>query len=72
MEYRQSVFTRLYPGEQFQNFSPFFEDDEQDVSIGLLGTDGTGEIHIPDEVHAAAADLVENVINAKLSERSNQ
>lgn len=61
---------RLYPGEQFQNFSPYFEDDEMDIQSMKLFNDGTGEIYVPDEVRTMAADLVELVITSstKLTE----
>ena len=35
LQYRQDVLAKYYPEERFENFSPYFEDDEQH----LLATD---------------------------------
>ena len=34
--YRQAVLAKYYPEEQFENFSPYFEDDEQNLELSDL------------------------------------
>ena len=62
---------RIYPGEQFQNFSPYFEDDEMDMDGNNLYADGLGEIYVSDEVKAVAHSLVNTVMVQTISEREN-
>ena len=63
---------RLYPGEQFQNFSPYFVDEELDIPAQDFFYDGIGEMYIPEEVRIVAANLIDGVISSKLGERANQ
>lgn len=36
LQYRQNVLAKYYPEERFENFSPFFEDDEQHLVVADL------------------------------------
>jgi hypothetical protein len=41
---RQEVFSKYYPQEEFENFSPYFEDDEIDLQISDLYDQLIGDI----------------------------
>ena len=72
LPYRQEVFNRIYPGDPFQNFSPYFEDDEMDMDGNNLYEDGLGEVYVSDAVKAVAHSLVNTVIIQTMSERENR
>jgi len=71
LPFRQEVFNSKYPGEPFQNFSPYFEDDEMEMDVNNLYEDGLGEVYVSDAVKEVAHSLVSTVIVKTLSGREN-
>ena len=63
LQYREDVFTRLFPGEPFQNFLPFFEDEEMALDSEKLLVHGADEVYVPEEVRAIASNVIETVMS---------